>query len=281
MIKPSINKYKIVLAASLLMIAAVVVAGVATASILASPLRIVFNDRTRSKTVLILNTSDEMKTYRFGWRLMKATPKGDYEDVEKNDRPFGVEKMVMISPKQIKLAPQATQNVRLSLRRPVDLPNGEYRAHFFAEEVLDEKRITEQKDQKQVSVQFNVVFGVSIPVIVRQGSDVLPNLKIDNVSIKAPDSNTEDQRQQVVFDIVKTGGNRSLYGLINIFAQTPEGERQIARRYNVSIFTEQNKREINIESNEPLQKGMRLRIVYEGLEEYQGKTLAEKSIDVQ
>jgi P pilus assembly chaperone PapD len=101
-----------------------------------TPWRIVFGPRDRSASVQLLNTSDAPKTYRMGWMILKATKDGRYipvpydKDKNKENDPHGVQNMVIFSPRQVTIEPNGLQVIRLSLRRPADLPPGEYHAHM-------------------------------------------------------------------------------------------------------------------------------------------------------
>ena len=106
----------------------------AQADLTITPWRIVFQPRDRSATVELLNTSDKTHTYRLGWMILKATTEGKYRLVpatrESDNDPYSVPNMVIFSPRQVTIEPHGDQVIRLSLRRPADLPLGEYRAHM-------------------------------------------------------------------------------------------------------------------------------------------------------
>jgi P pilus assembly chaperone PapD len=255
-------------------------ASLATASLLVAPIRVVFNDRTRSATVLILNTDTKVHTYRMGWKLLRATEDGKYVDVQNDESsPYSVPKMVIFSPRQVTIEPDGRQNIRLSLRRPPDLPAGEYRAHLVMEELPEDNN--KDKKEKGVTFALNVAFGLSIPVIVRQGEAVLPSLKVDNLSIQNPTDKDQDKRQKIIFDILRDGGNRSTYGRLDIYLDNGGKLERIGARNNIALFNEINKRSFAIEVSKPLPAGAAIKIVYEGVEEYAGKTLAERTFRVQ
>jgi P pilus assembly chaperone PapD len=106
----------------------------ARADLTITPWRVVFGPRDRSAVVDLLNITDHTNTYRMGWMIMKATANGHYELVpatkESDKDPHSVENMIIFSPRQVTIEPHGEQTLRLSLRRPADLPPGEYRAHL-------------------------------------------------------------------------------------------------------------------------------------------------------
>ena len=71
------------------------------------------------------------------------------------------------------LAPGTAQTVRVLLRKPAELANGEYRSHLHFE-VLPEARgatsIESQGKGDEIGIVLNTAINASIPVIVRQGA---------------------------------------------------------------------------------------------------------------
>ena len=112
---------------------------VGQASLTISPLRVVFEGRQRSAEVMLLNLSQEENTYRVGWIYNKMDEDGQYERVDQTLTPgYDVADFVLFSPRQVTIPPSGRQKVRLSLRRPPDLPDGEYRAHMIFQKLPKE-----------------------------------------------------------------------------------------------------------------------------------------------
>ena len=105
----------------------------AQANILIMPIRIVFGPRDRMQDITVLNTSEtQAGTYRLAWIFAKQTEEGTYVKLDEPLNPeLDPEQTMLFSPRQVTLPPGGKQRVRLSLRRPADLPDGEYRAHLY------------------------------------------------------------------------------------------------------------------------------------------------------
>jgi len=77
--------------------------------------------------------------------------------------------MVQFSPKRATLAPQEWQTVRVMVRKPKDLPEGEYRAQLKVSPVPGEKTPNPQGNSENIAINIDIVFHVSIPIIIRHG----------------------------------------------------------------------------------------------------------------
>ena len=107
----------------------------AQASLLVSPIRVAFEGRERSHEIVLINSSSEVKTYRLAWQEKLALPSGGYKDLTAEETVGypSASKMLRFSPRQVTLKPNERQIVRLGLRRPKDLADGEYRSHLKLE----------------------------------------------------------------------------------------------------------------------------------------------------
>ncbi len=166
-----------------------------------TPTRIVFTGRSRSAEIILKNRGTKSTTYRIGFIDFGVNEKGEYTEVKSYAN--SAKEFIRYSPKQVTLEAGETQKVKLLLRKPSDLADGEYRSHLqfqalpgsnFGEDV-EATKVTDQ-----VSVKLIPLVGVSIPVIVQKGA-----LQTD-VSIKAKRSDNEAQVT------LHRGGARSLMG---------------------------------------------------------------------
>jgi hypothetical protein len=252
----------------------------ARADLTITPVRIVFGVRDRTATLSLLNVTDKTNTYRMSWLLMKADEHGQYTLVHADDKdPHGVANMVIFTPRQVTIEPHGYQSIRLSLRRPADLPPGEYRAHLaltrLANPVLARKPDPNEKG-KNVSLSVNLSF--SIPVIVRQGED--KDLKISLSSPKLGMSKGAKPRPTLYVDINRDAGKFSSYGVVKVLWQPPTGkEQEIGLLNNVALYPEVQTRHIDVALTENPTAGS-VRVVYLGKYESEGTTWAEKSFSL-
>lgn len=248
------------------------------ANIMLAPKRIVFEGRTRSATVAVLNTSRERRSFELGWKMVAADENGKPKTVPLPDDKYAVHKMVVFSPRRVTIEPNGRQSVRLSLRRPADLPPGEYRGHLVFSSTGENDQELRMQADKGVALALKINLGMSIPIIVRQG-DIMPEgLDIQNVKF----STAENGASSIDMTLTHTPGKgASAFGNIKVYSSAGGGKGAlVASSPNVSLYVDQPKRVVRLPLRENVPAGSKLRIVYEGGEEYSGRVLAERSIDV-
>jgi len=247
-----------------------------------TPWRVVFGPRDRSASVELLNTSDTAGTYRIGWMITKATSEGKYEETmyhaEDDKDPNSVPHMVISSPRQVTIEPRGQQTIRLSLRRPANLPPGEYRAHItfirMANPTLPE---IHDPNAKTMSMELKVNYGFSIPVIVRQGED--KDLK---VALSNPQLALQGRNTILKVDLNRIAGKFSSYGEIHAYWKPPKGnETEIGAVKNVALYPELKTRNIVIplHTQDSLMGG-KIRIAYIGKGEADGVKWDEKTFPI-
>ena len=199
----------------------------ALADLMLHPTRLVFDKNQRSAQVELINNGSETTTYRVSLVNRRMTEAGDFVPI---DSPGPGEQfadaMLRFSPRQVTLAPGTAQTVRVLLRKPAELANGEYRSHLHFE-VLPEARgatsIESQAKGDEIGIVLNTAINASIPIIVRHGataaSVVLSQLELIN---GAP-----GQPPLLGLDIERSG-NASVYGDLAVsFAPQNGGAEQL------------------------------------------------------
>lgn len=261
------------LAAAFALVFLAILAGQASAHIIITPLRFVFENKTRSHTLLVMNGDSKPHTYRLGWKLMKMDDKGQYHDLPMEDgNPYSVPNMVIFSPRQVTLAPGARQNVRLALRRPADLPPGEYRGHLMFSELLPEDAPKGDTPQGP-AIALKLKIGVTVPVIVRSGE-----IKTGDIALGTPRVETEEGgRQALRLDLSHAPGHGSVYG--QVLVKTDANE-EIGVLNNVALYPEMDKRSVSIPLTRPVAAGTTVQVSYEGAGEYKGQTFAKTKATV-
>ncbi len=249
----------------------------AHAKIMFMPSHAVFQDRQRSADILVVNTNDKPSTFRLGWiHQYQTEDNGRYEREDASrDQNYDVTKMVLFSPKQVTLEPGGRQRIRLSLRRPADLPEGEYHAHLKlqslnAADIPDVGPPPTGESQAKMAIGMNVSF--AIPVIVRQGAYKA------SVAISDPTFIPSDQGRPPKLRItLNRSGTHGTMGSVKVF-WTPAGgqEKQVGLANNVNIFTELTKRISDINLSEQQIVGGSMRVIYEGIGPDKGIKYDEK-----
>ncbi len=254
------------------------VASEASAQLLISPLRVIFEGRDRSATVIVTNQSDQAATYRLEWQEKAATPDGQYQDIAEPDPSMRIASpYVRFSPRQVTLAPGERQQVRLALRRPADLAAGEYRSHL-AFVVIDERqrRAARQSGQGGAAIQVFMNLGFAIPVIVRNGQGST------GVSLAGAEFSVDELNRLGLKVQLRRDGNFSAYGRLRIYWRQNQNsaESQIGTLQNVAVFSDVQNREATVLLETQQVPAGILRVVYEGADEYAGRTWIDQSFAI-
>ena len=217
---------------------------IAHASLLIAPLRVVFDDRERGKTVTIINTSDATKTYRIEMANLNQLAEGGYQDsseVTVTDTPtFFADEMLRLSPRQTTLKPGERQQVRLSLRKPANLSDGEYRSHLKFTQLPSPEML--EKNPKNSGIKVYMLTSFTIPVHIRQGQ-VIVDSKITNAKI----NRTKEGNWQVDVDLNRQG-DYSSFGKLTVYwrANTGQGYQELNFINNVALYRETEKQKISL-----------------------------------
>lgn len=274
---------KITFAASL---AAAVLCGgglPARAGLMLMPTDIIFKDRQRTANLTLINTGQDEATYKIGFRYQRQNESGSYDLMkEPMDPKYDLAKMVVFSPRQVTLLPGGKQGIRLSLRRPANLPDGEYRAHLLLMRQSPETSALKSAESKAekggVKVALGANIGFSLPVIVRQGAyDATASVSDPRFSTVTAQGRTGPQ-----LEIILThSGKFSTLGHVAVFWTPPGGaERRIGTLNNVNVHTETARRKVSIPLKESQVSGGTIRILYEGDGPDKGITFDEKTFPV-
>lgn len=250
------------------------VASQAYAHLMITPMRFVFEGKTRSHTLLLLSGDTKTRTYRLGWKLMKMDELGQYHDLPLDAAGTNsVPRMVVFSPRTVTLAGGGRQNVRLSLRKPAELPAGEYRGHLLFEDITDETSAGTANPENP-SIKLNIKLGFTVPVIVRSGE-----IKPGAVAIANPKTQpgVDGGAPTLQLDLSHTPGQGSVYGQVVV----KSSDEKIGIMSNVALYPEMSKRTVNVPLTRPLSSGSSVMVSYEGDGEFKGKTLAQKQVIIQ
>lgn len=221
-----------------------------SAALLITPSRVVFEDRTRSEQITLTNKGDETTTYRISFIRQKMTEDGRFIPVEKDEEGSFSDKMVRYSPRQIVLEPGQSQVVRLLLRKPRDLADGEYRSHMLMQ-ALPQVTKTDiakavEKDSKGISVEITTVIGISIPVIVRNGK-LSTELKFSNVRFVK--STEAEKKSYIALDMNRIGA-RSTFGDFRVtYVDGSGNEAVVAIAKGIAVYTPNTLRRFQLQIN--------------------------------
>ncbi|HEY0159493.1 MAG TPA: fimbria/pilus periplasmic chaperone [Thermoanaerobaculia bacterium] len=216
---------------------ALALAATATASageLMVHPTRVVLEGTARTAQIDLINSGTEPMTYRVSVINRRMTETGDFTKV---DAPAAGEQfandMIRFSPRQVVLQPGVAQAVRVQLRKPAELAEGEYRTHLLFQALPPGAPPAPEGDAPAdgVDIQLTAIYSVSIPVIVRHGTTAasvsLGDLELRRSAAAAP---------ALAVSIGRTG-SRSVYGDLTVHLRPARGaEKVIARANGVAVY---------------------------------------------
>lgn len=214
----------------------------AQGDLLVAPTRVVINSGGSAEVVLS-NIGSQVATYRIALELRRMSEDGDFSDVAEADA-NPVERaaldMVRYAPRRITLSPGQPQSVRISVRPPEGLPDGEYRVHMSFRAVPT--AATPEENAKQdsaggVSIKLVPIYGITIPVFLRKG-----RLEA-SASLANPHVVTNQQGAAFLEVTMNRTGQRSVFG--EVLGRSPKGEILFTSR-GIAVYPEINKRQLQV-----------------------------------
>ena len=254
---------------SLIILSAVMINS-AYANLMIAPQRIVLEERERSASVNLINTSNKRTTYRLHWVQKKQQLNGQYIDLPSNSNEVpNASSRLRFSPRQVTLAPGEKQTVRIAVRRHKNLEHGEYRSHLLFQALPNED--DDATSSKGAKIKINLLLGFAIPVIVRQGK-LNGIAKVSNIEI----TKTIQQGKTFYGGLItlNRSGPHTTYGSLKVFWKPGLGSRyeQVAILNNVALYPERNLTQYQVGLKDFKPNNGYLKVIYEGRKEYEGKT---------
>lgn len=247
--------------------------------------RVVFEGSKRTEVLTIVNDSPDDMVYRLGWNNMvmgtdsqTLTPVGAGETIPGLNT---ADDLVIFAPRRIAIPAGASQQVRLMLRKPADLADGEYRSHLWVRPEEDAAKFqspaTEPAADKP-AVQIKMLAGISFPVFVRHGQLTASG------SITNPRATANGNRITITFDLNREG-NRSLYGDLEVTCLSGGNDMPpVHQLRGVAVYTEITTRPVDFTFTAPegtinACKSMRLAYVADAKDPlFSGKAIAETTL---
>jgi len=248
------------------------------------PSQVVFEGRTRSVNLNLMNKNSEPSTFRLSLQNVRMNENGEFVVITKPDPAASfADKMIRFSPKQVTLPPRGSQLIRILARKPRDLADGEYRTYLLIQKVpsADEAGQTiEQQagDDDKLRIRIIPILGVSIAVIIRHGklssTVTLSDLSVtySKESKSLPQLNLQLNRQ----------GNQSSVGDIKVTFKPEKGEElEIGAARGIAVFIPGHVRKLKIPLRVPegitLARGL-IQVVYHTRGDESGKVLAQANL---
>lgn len=255
----------------------------ARAELMLHPTRIVFDKNTRATQIELINNGSTPASYRISLVNRRMTEAGQFEAVESEQ---GGERfadaMLRYSPRQVTLQPGTAQTVRVMLRKPADLAEGEYRSHLQFDKLPEVEGKASIENQgtgsTQIGVVMNALVGAAVPVIVRHGASSA-SVKLAGLAL----GKDEARRTQLALQFEREG-NSSVYGDVSVTFTPRNGKpHSLAQVNGIAVYTPNRIRKTTL----PLQvpdgvalAGGTLDVSYRDRPEAGGKLLAQASLNL-
>jgi len=187
-----------------------------------APTRVILEGRDRAAQVSLLNKGSATAIYRISIINMQMTETGEYHRIEETGVGGGyADSLVRYAPRQVDLAPGKSQTVRIILRKPSGLKEGEYRSHILFQAVPDPtvgQSVEMTTKEEGMSIRLIVVPAITIPLIVRHGT-LDATASLSNLRLAKGDATTGGL-PTLTFRINRSG-ERSVFGDIAIAYRPP------------------------------------------------------------
>lgn len=206
------------------------------------PLRVVLDTGKRSAEIYVINSGNAEGRYRLSFSHMDMDAFGNLTTRPAGQRAMGelfADDMLRFSPHEMTLAPGESQVVRVQLKLPADLPEGEYRAHLSAVTLPPDGGVSAHAAQGQFSVKLHPAFGISIPVIIRKGH-LSATAALDHAQLSTAGA------RSLLVDLERQG-NASIYGDFEVrFAPKSGKALDAGQMKGVAVYTPNPLRHVQI-----------------------------------
>ena len=212
----------------------------AAGDLLVAPTRVVL-DGPRGTEVILNNVGAQPATYRVSLELKRMTAKGELEGVApaaETVKEKAALAMISYAPRRVVLAPNQPQAIRIGVRAPADLPDGEYRVHMLFRAIPDVAAASATPAPTEgLSISLTPIYGITIPIIIRKGA-----LKA-NAAISDAKMTRNGDGAALAFSLGRTG-ERSTYGRIRV---TKAGiSKPVFEASGVAVYAEINSRIVSL-----------------------------------
>ncbi|RBL91207.1 molecular chaperone [Chitinophaga flava] len=210
------------------------------------PKRVIFDGSKRTQDLALANSGKDTATYLVSFVQIRMKEDGSFENIEQPDSgQLFASNNLRVFPRTVTIAPKESQAVKLQVINTGNLPPGEYRSHVYFRAVpppIPAGEIPVAKDTNNLEVKLVPVFGVTIPVIIRIGTDST------TTSISDMDTDLSDPKKPQVLFSINRSGNMSTYGDLTIDYVSLTGQRtRAAFVKGVAVYTPLLKRKLRIE----------------------------------
>jgi P pilus assembly chaperone PapD len=256
----------------------------AHAELMLHPTRLVFEKNQRTAQIELINNGSKPATYRISLVNRRMTENGQFQVVETpGPGEQFADSMLRFSPRQVTLEPGTAQTVRVMLRKPAELAEGEYRSHLLFDKLPDAEGSASIENQgkdagKGIGVVLNTLIGASVPVIVRHGT-TSATVRLAQLALQ------KDAAQHPLLALqFEREGSASVYGDLDVTFTPRGGKPQVlAQVGGIAVYTPNKLRQavlpLEVPAGLALAHGT-IDVSYRERPEAGGKPLAQASLNL-
>ena len=246
------------------------------ADLLVAPSRLVFEGHRRSGELNLSNPGPVPVTYRISLIRMDMDEEGGFRELPLAPDQREVTALFRFSPREVTLGPQETQTVRVQVRKPPELPPGEYRLHMAFRAVPPPEPVDAPSSRglKGVSIRLRPLCGIAIPLILRHG-DTRAQVAIGAAALDPATGRLEFRLER--------SGSQSVYGDLLVSLLRKSGPPSVlAMAAGIAVYAGNPLRRVRLDlpPGTVLPPGSRLRIAYALPAQDGGGPLAESTLTV-
>jgi hypothetical protein len=229
---------------------------VASADLQVYPTRMVIDARTRTGSFNLRHLGIKTTRYKISPTFYQMNTDGTLNKIAEpaaSDPYAG--NMIVYSPRIVTLEPEREQIVRIQVRRPPNLPDGEYRMHLQFEtfEEVDAQEIAKGTDSARgVRMALKAHKAIAVPVIVYQGQ-VHADLQLTVADKKIITSS-------IPLTLTRTG-NRSVFGNLRAEFQSAGTWHQLTEIKGIAVYGQERNLELSFDQSK-IPKGSPLRVSF-------------------
>ena len=205
----------------------------AQGNLLVTPKRVVFDGVKRSEELNIANTGKDTATYIISFIQIRMTKDGQVEQITEPDTLQNfADKYLRFFPRRITLAPNEAQTVKVQVIRTNEITPGEYRSHLYFRAVPNDKPLGEKEPEtdNSISVKLVPIFGISLPVIIRNGTT--------SAQVHFSDVGMDTTKIPVIKMTLNRTGNSSVYGDVSVDYISPSGKvTKVGMAKGLAVYT--------------------------------------------
>jgi len=252
----------------------------AQGNLLIMPRRVVFEGAKRTQELNLANTGRDTARYVISVIEYRMKEDGNFELITEPDSgQYFAARYFRFFPRTVVLAPNEAQVIKVQLTNTAELKPGEYRSHLYFRALPEEKPLGEKetiKDNSGITIKLTPVFGIAIPVIIRNDQSTT------QTSLSDLSCQFEHNEQPVLRMTIKRTGNMSVYGDITVNYISTKGVTTVVGLVKgLSVYTPNQSRsfQLKLDANAKINYHTgKLQIVYSAQADSKPAKFAEQEL---